>query len=87
MSTTTIQRSVLKQHLDPRQICLAFQVIRGKVSFLFRGRDRAGVALGATALENLRSIALADRWCWRNETTLESREEIVIAITALRVCA
>ena len=73
----------LGQWLKRRRTRVVFQVIRGRLSFLFRGSGAAGVDLQAE-LANLDRIRLGDRWQWRNEATLESKHEVVLAVETAR---
>lgn len=72
------------QHLRPKKRYLTIQVIRGRVAFLFRGSGSGGVDLRSTALKNLKEAGLSGRWRWRNASTLETKDEVVIAVDLAR---
>jgi hypothetical protein len=77
------QRNV-GQRLRLKKTRVVFQVVRAKLSFLFRGSGGAGMDLKATSLGKLSSVGLGGKWSWRNEATLESKEELVVAVEAAR---
>lgn len=72
------------QRLKLKKTWVVFQVIRAKLSFLFRGSGGVGVNLKATALGKLSNVGLGGKWSWRNEATLESKQELVVAVEAAR---
>jgi hypothetical protein len=59
---------------------VVYQVIRGRISFLFRGSGGVGVDLQADKLSDLGNVGLSAGWKWRNEATLESKHEVVLAV-------
>jgi len=70
----------LGQHLRDSKTRVVFQIIRGRMSFVFRGGKGVGVDLKAGPLGDLASVGLAAGWQWRNEATLESKRELVLAV-------
>jgi len=59
---------------------IVYQTIRGRLSFVFRGSGGVGVDLKSGPLGDLSSVGLKAGWRWRNEATLESKKELVIAV-------
>ena len=72
------------QALEDRKTFVVFQVVKAKLSFLFRGSGSAGINLAAGPLKDLKAAGLNLGWSWRNEATLESKKEIVIAANLAR---
>jgi hypothetical protein len=72
------------QRLRMKRARVVFQVVRGKLTFLFRGSGGAGIDLESTALRNLGRVKLGQNWSWRNEATLESKRELVLAVETAR---
>jgi hypothetical protein len=83
-ATHGLWTKALGQQLAAKRTRTVFQVIRGKVTFMFRGSGRAGLDLRSSELGDLRGAGLLAGWSWRNEATLESKEEVVIAVEATR---
>ena len=69
--------------LQDKRTRVVYAVVRGKLSFLFRGTREFGIDIrgefGAT-----RNAKLAPEWSWRNEATLESKKELTIAVETAR---
>ncbi len=59
---------------------VVYQVVRGRMSFLFRGSGGVGVDLRASQVIDLANVGLEAAWAWRNEATLESKCEVVLAV-------
>ena len=54
--------------------------IRGRISFLFRDSGGVDINLKANSLSDLADVGLGSGWSWRNEATLESKSELVLAV-------
>jgi hypothetical protein len=65
-------------------VFIVVQIIRCKLTFLFRGNGSFGLDLQATTLKNLKSAGLDAKWTWRNESTLESNKEVLLAVEIVR---
>jgi len=77
----TFWTSAVGQHLsNDNKTRIVFQVIRGKMTFLFRGSGGVGLDVKADKVPNLGDVGLGAEWKWRNEATLESKEEVVLAV-------
>lgn len=72
------------QHLRSRRHYVVYRVVRARLSFLFRGTGSAGIDMKSTKLRNLKSVELSAGWSWRNEATLESKKEILVAVEMAR---
>ena len=76
--------SALGQKLQERKTSkdtrIVFQTIRGRLSFVFRDSGGVGVDLKSGPLGDLSKVGLKAGWRWRNEATLESKKELVIAV-------
>lgn len=83
-STPAIWTKALGQALKLKRTHVVFQTVRGRISFLFRGSGGIGIDLQSGALGNLSSAGLGTGWKWRNEATLESKQEVLIAVEAAR---
>lgn len=77
----TFWTTALGQRLSTdKRTRIVYQVIRGKISFMFRGSGGVGVDLQADKIPDLGEVGLSTGWKWRNEATLESKQELVIAV-------
>ncbi len=72
------------QHLRLKRRYVVYQIVRAKLSFFFRGGGSAGVDLRASKLGDLATVKLKTGWSWRNEATLESKKEILLAVEMAR---
>ena len=72
------------QALADSKTFVVFQVVKAKLSFLFRGSGSAGINLAGGPLKDLKAAGLNLGWTWRNQATLESKKEILIAANLAR---
>ena len=72
------------ERIRSRNHYVVFQVVRARLTFLFRGSGTTAVDLQSGALKKLSSAGLGADWTWRNEATLESKKEIVVAAELAR---
>ena len=73
----------LGQWLRDGKTRVVYQVIRSRLTFIFRGAGGRGLNLKA-ALGPLGSVGLGGQWRWRNEATIESKRELVVAVEAAK---
>lgn len=72
----TFWTRALGQALQEKRTRVVFQVIRSKMSFQFRGSGGAGVSVNKFGLDA--------GWQWRNEATIESKKELLVAVEYAR---
>lgn len=77
-------QKALGQALGDRRTRVAYQVIKGRIAFLFRDSGGVGVNLEVGAMGDLSSVGLGAGWRWRNEATLESKSELVLGAQMAR---
>jgi len=77
-------KKALGQRLQLKKARVVYQVIRGRLSFFFRGQGSVGIDLQGSKLGDLQKAGLSAGWKWRNESTLESKRELVIAVKCAR---
>ncbi len=71
----------LGQWLKDGKTRVVYQVIRSRLTFIFRGVGGSGLDLRAV-LGPLGGLGLGGQWRWRNEGTIESKRELVVAVEA-----
>ncbi len=71
----------LGQWLKDGKTRVVYQVIRSRLTFIFRGAGGSGLDLKAV-LGPLGGLGLGAQWRWRNEGTIESKRELVVAVEA-----
>ncbi len=68
------------QKLRDKKTRVVYQTVRGRISFVFRGGGGASINLAAGPLSNLAKFQMDAGWRWRNEATIESKDELVLAV-------
>jgi hypothetical protein len=78
-----IWRKAVGRSLLDKRTRVVYAVVRGKLSFMFRGTGEFGIDVRGD-IGNLQDAKLAGSWKWRNEATLESKQELTIAVETAR---
>ncbi len=71
----------LGQWLKDGKTRVVYQVIRSRLTFIFRGAGGSGLDIRAV-LGPLGVLGLGGQWRWRFEGTIESKRELVVAVEA-----
>jgi hypothetical protein len=72
-------RATGRRLLQPKRY-VAYQVVTAKIALVFLGKGNIAVGVKARTIGDLKSAGLSSTWKWRNEYSLESKKELVIAV-------
>lgn len=78
-----IWQKAIGRALLERRTRVVYAVVRGKLSFMFRGSGELGIDIKGD-IGSLRDAGLEPEWKWRNDATLESKKELTIAVETAR---